>query len=65
MSMTISADLCTACGDCEPVCPTHAIVPRKGIYFIKSEVCTECEGEFDMPQCMSVCTSDSIAPLEA
>ncbi|ULB11528.1 4Fe-4S binding protein [Cereibacter azotoformans] len=65
MSMSISADLCTACGDCEPVCPTNAIIPRKGIYFIKADVCTECDGEFDMPQCMNVCTADSIVPLEA
>lgn len=65
MAMSISADLCTACGDCEPVCPTAAIAPKKGLYAIKAEVCTECEGEHDMPQCLKVCTSDAISPLDA
>jgi ferredoxin len=58
MAMKIVADLCTACGDCEPVCPTKAIKPKKGIFFIDAATCTECEGEHDAPQCASVCMED-------
>ncbi|SIS82076.1 4Fe-4S binding protein [Phaeovulum vinaykumarii] len=65
MAMTISTDMCTACGDCEPVCPTNAISPRKGLYAINAEACNECEGEADMPQCLSICTADAIIPLDA
>lgn len=66
MAMTIEADLCTACGDCEPVCPTNAIIPQKGVYFIKADICTECEGDHDMPQCVNVCFEDGcIVPLDA
>ncbi|MEO1610428.1 MAG: 4Fe-4S binding protein, partial [Pseudomonadota bacterium] len=35
MAMQIVADICTSCGDCEPVCPTAAIVPKKGVFFIQ------------------------------
>ena len=66
MAMSIDAELCTACGDCEPVCPTHAISPKKGIYAINPDTCTECEGEFDLPQCINACMTDGcINPLDA
>ena len=66
MAMSIDPDLCTACGDCEPVCPTNAIVTKKGLYVIKADVCTECEGAFDLPQCINVCMTDGcINPVEA
>jgi ferredoxin len=66
MAMSIDPELCTSCGDCEPVCPTNAIVPKKGIYFIKAEVCTECEGKFDLPQCVNACMTDGcINPVDA
>jgi len=58
MAMQIVADVCTSCGDCEPVCPTSAIAPKKGVFFIKAEVCTECEPDYDTPQCLSVCMED-------
>lgn len=64
MAMTIDSGMCTACGDCEPVCPTHAISPKKGVYFINADTCTECEGEHDLPQCLNVCTADCISPLD-
>jgi len=44
--------------DCEPVCPTKSITPFKGVYKIDAETCTECEGEFDMPQCLDACMED-------
>jgi ferredoxin len=55
MAMKIDADLCTACGDCEPECPTASISVKKGMYKINAEECTECEGEYDKPQCVKIC----------
>ncbi|MGB0684403.1 MAG: 4Fe-4S binding protein [Magnetovibrionaceae bacterium] len=60
MAVTIDASLCTACGDCEPVCPTTAIHPHKGVYAVKADLCTECDGDADSPQCMDVCMDDCI-----
>ena len=58
MAMQIVADICTSCGDCEPVCPTAAIIPKKGVFFIQSDICTECEPDHDTPQCLNVCMED-------
>ena len=52
MALQIVKSVCTACGDCEPLCPTKSITPWKGVYKIDPDTCTECEGEFDMPQCV-------------
>jgi ferredoxin len=66
MALQIVAALCTACADCEPVCPTNSIVPFKGLFKIEAETCTECEGDFDTPQCLDVCMEDDcIIPLPA
>lgn len=62
MAMKILPDICTACGDCEPNCPTDAISPKKGVYAIDPDVCTECEGVSDTPKCMQACTDDCIEP---
>ena len=48
MALTIVKDLCTACGDCEPVCPTQSIAPWKGVFKIDPETCTECEVELTL-----------------
>jgi len=65
MAMKIVAELCTSCGDCEPVCPTSAIIPQKGVFAIKADSCTECEPDHDMPQCLSVCMEDGcVVPAE-
>jgi ferredoxin len=58
MAMMIQADVCTACGDCEPECPTNAISPKKGVYWIDAEKCTECEGDHDAPKCLEMCMED-------
>jgi ferredoxin len=58
MALQIVRDVCTACGDCEPICPTQSIVPFKGVYKIEAETCTECEGDHDVPQCLDVCMED-------
>jgi ferredoxin len=66
MALQIVMDLCTACGDCESVCPTNSILPFKGLFKIESSTCTECEGDFDTPQCLDVCMEDDcIIPLPA
>jgi ferredoxin len=66
MALKIVADLCTACGDCEPDCPTASIKPKKGVYIIDAESCTECEGDYDKPQCVKLCPIDNcIVPLAA
>ena len=39
-------------------CPTESIKPKKGVYVINADTCTECEGEFDMPHCVSACMED-------
>ncbi len=59
MAMQIVRSACTACGDCEPVCPTKSITPFKGVYKIDPNTCNECEGEFDMPQCVNACMEDN------
>jgi ferredoxin len=58
MALQIVKSVCTSCGDCEPVCPTNSISPWKGVYKIDPETCTECEGEYDMPQCLNACMED-------
>jgi ferredoxin len=58
MAFQIVRDLCTACGNCEPACPTNSISPWKGIYKINAETCTECEGDYDMPQCVNTCMEE-------
>lgn len=66
MAMFIEASLCTACGDCEPVCPTGAIAPAKGVFRIDAAACTECEPDHDMPQCLTACMEvDCIVPAAA
>ena len=59
MAYQINADECSACGACEPECPNQAISPQKGAYAIDPAKCTECEGQFDKPQCVSVCPVDN------
>ncbi len=63
MALEIVENLCTACAACEPVCPNEAISLVKRKYVIEPEKCTECEGEFDVPQCLDVCPiEDCIVP---
>jgi len=58
MALQIMREVCTACGDCEPVCPTQSIGPHKGVYRIEESTCTECEGDADAPQCLDACMED-------
>ncbi|HEV7165236.1 MAG TPA: YfhL family 4Fe-4S dicluster ferredoxin [Gammaproteobacteria bacterium] len=62
MSLKI-IDTCINCDVCEPECPNHAISQGPEIYEIDPDLCTECVGHFDKPQCQQVCPVDCI-PLD-
>lgn len=48
-------DECINCDVCEPVCPNQAITQGELIYEINPDRCTECQGHYEEPQCVSVC----------
>lgn len=62
MSLIIT-DECINCDVCEPVCPNEAISQGPEIYQIDPDLCTECVGHYDKPQCQQVCPIDCI-PLD-
>ena len=53
-------DECINCDVCEPECPNGAIFQGDEIYEIDPNLCTECVGHFDEPQCIEVCPVDCI-----
>lgn len=53
-------DECINCDVCEPECPNHAISMGEEIYEIDPELCTECVGHHDKPQCQIVCPVECI-----
>ena len=53
-------DECINCDVCEPVCPNEAISEGEDIYVIDPDLCTECVGHFDEPQCVVICPIDCI-----
>jgi len=59
MSLLIN-DECINCDVCEPECPNSAITQGDEIYEIDPNLCTECVGHFDEPQCIDVCPVDCI-----
>ena len=59
MSLLIN-DECINCDVCEPECPNGAISQGEEIYEINMNLCTECVGHFDEPQCIDVCPVDCI-----
>jgi ferredoxin len=59
MSLMIT-DECINCDVCEPECPNGAIYQGQEIYEINPNLCTECVGHFDVPQCVEVCPVDCI-----
>ncbi len=62
MSLKITDD-CINCDVCEPECPNGAISQGEEIYVIDPNLCTECVGHYDEPQCQQVCPVDCI-PLD-
>jgi ferredoxin len=61
MSLKIT-DQCVNCDVCEPVCPNRAITPGREYYEIAPDLCTECVGHHDEPQCVVVCPVECILP---
>jgi ferredoxin len=59
MSLLI-LDTCVNCDVCEPVCPNKAISLGEQYYEIDPDLCTECVGHFDNPQCVEVCPVECI-----
>ncbi len=55
-------DTCINCDVCEPECPNEAISQGEEIYEIDPELCTECVGHYDEPQCVQVCPVECIPP---
>jgi ferredoxin len=53
-------DECINCDVCEPECPNGAISQGEEIYEIDPNLCTECVGHFDTPQCVQICPVDCI-----
>jgi ferredoxin len=61
MALLINEE-CIACDACIPECPNDAISEGDPIYIIDPELCTECVGFHDEPQCVEVCPTDAIHP---
>ena len=61
MALIINED-CISCDACVPECPNEAISEDEPIYIIDPNLCTECVGFFDEPQCLEVCPVDCIVP---
>jgi len=61
MALMINEE-CIACDACVPECPNDAISEGDPIYIIDPNLCTECVGFFDEPQCIEVCPVDCIIP---
>lgn len=59
MSLLIN-QLCINCDVCAPACPNTAISQGETIYEIDPNLCTECVGHFDEPQCVVVCPVECI-----
>jgi ferredoxin len=55
---------CINCDVCEPVCPNEAISAGEVIYEIDPDLCTECVGHFDEPQCSKICPIPNCIPLD-
>ncbi|MCB1742077.1 MAG: YfhL family 4Fe-4S dicluster ferredoxin [Gammaproteobacteria bacterium] len=48
-------DECINCDVCEPLCPNQAISEGEEHYVIDPNLCTECVGHHDEPQCVLYC----------
>lgn len=55
MAYKIISDECTNCAACETECPNDAINEKKSVFRIAADLCSECIGYFDEPQCVAVC----------
>ena len=48
-------DSCVNCWACEPLCPSQAILAAQPHFLIVQSACSECLGDYDEPQCASIC----------
>ena len=55
MAYVIDKNVCTGCGECEPVCPTSAIVAEDGKFAIVADDCIDCS------ICQGSCPVDAIS----
>ncbi|HUX55393.1 MAG TPA: YfhL family 4Fe-4S dicluster ferredoxin [Bacteroidales bacterium] len=55
-------DECISCGLCVDECPNNAISEGNLFYEIDPDLCTECVGFHDKPQCVEVCPVEAIVP---
>jgi ferredoxin len=55
-------DDCIVCGACIDECPVDAISEGEEMYTIDPNVCVECVGHADEPQCAEVCPSEACVP---
>ncbi len=46
---------CVNCWACEPLCPSEAIYEAQPHFRIDAKKCTECDGDYADPQCVSIC----------
>ena len=71
MAIMITDD-CINCGACEPECPVTAIFEpgadddsqysSQVNFWIDEDLCIECVGHHDEPQCSAVCPVDACVP---
>jgi len=59
LALLIDGD-CINCAVCEPECPNDAIFEGENIFEINPDLCTECIGHYDEPQCVAICPVDCI-----
>lgn len=59
MALKILSD-CINCDVCESVCPNQAIFQGSVIFEIDANLCNECVGDHDEPQCVLLCPVDCI-----
>lgn len=58
MALSIN-ERCVNCHACQPLCPNDAIHLTERHFMINPKKCTECEGDYAVPQCAEIC------PIEA
>jgi len=46
---------CVSCWACETRCPSQAIYKAMPHFIIDTKKCTECDGDYAEPQCVSIC----------
>jgi ferredoxin len=51
---------CVNCWACESLCPSQAIHEALPHFLIDAAKCTECEGDFPVAQCVSICPVEGV-----